>query len=143
MAPSVSTPESFLTSFPQQLPKIEGEPTYESLSLARDILKGNATSVDSNRGGGDDGYLALIVTDAQYLAIAEEPFILPKKPGAQPEIPAGTSVADTKVLVRAWEESVREWQEYTNITLALKKQLTESMNSMYLGLSLTLSMLEP
>ena len=132
MTPAYGTPESFITSFPAQLPKLEGEPSYESLALARSILQGNAASIPSNRGGGANGYLGIVITDAQYLTISEDAFEVPDYPGAQPHIPYDTSAADTKIIVRAWEEDTREWREYTNVHLALKKQLIESMDPIYL-----------
>ena len=120
MMPTSITPDTFITSFPAQPPRIEGEPTYASLARAKKLLKGNAASIPSNRGGGTNGYLGLTVTVAVYATIDDTAFVIPPYPGAQPEIPNGTSVANTRIIVRIHEEATREWREYTNIHLTLK-----------------------
>ena len=49
--------------------KIIGEPTYKTLKKLKLELRANASSVDSNLGGGNHGYLGLVLTNAEYAAV--------------------------------------------------------------------------
>jgi hypothetical protein len=61
-----------------------------------------------------------------------QPFTISNYPGAQPLIPAGTTAANLSQIIRQHTEDLREWREYTNINNALKKQLTEAIEPVYL-----------
>ena len=52
------------------LTKIRGEPTYETLHHLKNELKGNASSVPTTLGGGNHGYLGMILMSAEYHRIA-------------------------------------------------------------------------
>ena len=69
---------------------IRGEPTYEALTKLKDELSANASSVESELGGGDHGYLGLVLTDSEYTSLASSPpqFQAPVFPGTL-HIPAG------------------------------------------------------
>ena len=65
------SPEALIESFPNTSPPtILGEPTYMQLAKLRNALKANAASVPSTRGGGANGYLGIVVSDAVYATIA-------------------------------------------------------------------------
>ena len=48
---------------------VRGEPTYIDLKRIKTELRANASSVESDLGGGDHGYLFLVLSDAEYLQI--------------------------------------------------------------------------
>ena len=52
------------------LSHIHGEPTYDSLTILFNQLKANARSVRTSLGGGNHGYLGLLLSPAQYATIA-------------------------------------------------------------------------
>ena len=131
-ATSVPSPKTFIDSFPNQLPKIDGLPDYNSLTEARSLLKANAATVPCNCGGGANGYLGIVVSAAVYATISNVAFALPHNPGPQPIIPAGATGDQIAELVRVHTELLREWQEYTNVHQALKKQLLNSIDPIYL-----------
>ena len=61
------------TYFPYTSPTpIQGEPTYKTLKRLKNELRANASSVDSNLGGGDHGYLGLVLTDEEYSRVAPD-----------------------------------------------------------------------
>ena len=61
---------------------IRGEPTYETLHHIKNELKANASSVPTTLGGGNHGYLDMILTPADYLRIAPtDPFTRPPNAG--------------------------------------------------------------
>ena len=72
------------------LPKIHGEPTYESIKVIKDKLQANATKITSDLGGGAHGHLGLILTPTEYATIPAIPYVHLGHPGAL-TIPAGTT----------------------------------------------------
>ena len=45
---------------------INGEPTNKSIRLLKTEIRANASSVDTDLGGGDHGYLSLYLLDVEY-----------------------------------------------------------------------------
>ena len=134
MSPSTPpSPEAFIDSFPNMLPKIEGPPTYDSLAQLKDLIKANATSVTSTRGGGTHGYLGIVLSPGAYATIDPSAFVVPANPGTHPVFLNNTpTAAQFSEAVRTHEESLREWREYTNLEQALKKQITQAIDPVYL-----------
>ena len=88
------------------LTEIRGEPTYETLHHIKNELKANASSVPTTLGGGNHGYLGMILSPAEYLRIAPtDPFTRPPNPGVLVPNTAGTatqfaSLEDTHLLTK-------------------------------------------
>ena len=62
--------------------KIVGEPTLDTILLLHRQVKRNAQSVPTTLGGGQLGFLALVIAQENYNAIpASIPFEQPKDPG--------------------------------------------------------------
>ena len=129
---SVPSPQTFIENFPNSLQKIEGKPTYNKLKLAKSLLKQNAASVPSNQGGALNGYLGIVLSDTAYAAISATPFDLPDHPGVTPIIPNGATGPIIAQIVQEHTELLREYREYVNVSSALKKQFTGSINPVYL-----------
>jgi hypothetical protein len=130
---SVPSAEQFIASFPNQLPKHDGKPTYEILKNLKSLLKGNAATVPTERGGGAHGYLGTIVSVAAYANIAPlTPFDAPVFPGAAPAIPPGSTGPAIQQIVQAHTEQLRDWREHTNVCAALKKQFLNAIEPVYL-----------
>ena len=58
---------------------ITDEPSKKSLKRLKTELRANASSGDTDLGGGDHGYLGLILTDVEYARITPTPppFVAP------------------------------------------------------------------
>lgn len=134
MSSTVPSVEAIISGFPNpSLPKIEGLPTYECLKEIRTLLKENATSIPCTLGGGDNGYLGMVVNAAVYTTIVpHDPFTIPAQPTTIPIIPPNATAAATGQLVREHSEQLRIWSEYTNVHNAMKKQLQQAVPSTYL-----------
>ena len=66
----------------KELSKIDGEPTLDSILLLHRQVKRNAQCVATTLGGGQLGYLALVLTEEQYNGIPNaEQFVRPTNPG--------------------------------------------------------------
>ena len=61
---------------------IRGVPAYKTLNLLKLELQANASSVETDLGGGNHGCLGLVLTDAEHATISDtEPFAAPAYPG--------------------------------------------------------------
>ena len=57
---------------------IRGKPTHKSLKRLKLKLQANASSVEIDLGGGNYGYLGLVLTDEEYVLILNiQSFIIP------------------------------------------------------------------
>lgn len=129
---SVLSANEYKASF-KPLPAIRDIPTYDTLRTLRQILKANAATVTSTNGGGAHGYVGLVVTAAAYDIIAPgTPFNVPVNPPAEPVIAAGATGAQIGEAVRQHKEQRRVFSEYTNVQQALKTQVEEAIDDIYL-----------
>jgi hypothetical protein len=136
MAASIPSPspDALIESFPTPtLPNIEGEPTYPQLAAILKEIKANAASVPSVQGGGSNGHLGIVVSDAVYATIAPgTPFIKPTNPAQHPTIPRTSTDGAITSIMRRHNERQREFREYNNVQRALKKQLATAIDGIYL-----------
>ena len=71
---------------------IRGETTYETLHHLKNELKSNASSVPTTLGGGNHGYLGMVLTPAEYCIISPNgPFTQLPNPGVLVPNPNGTA----------------------------------------------------
>ena len=66
MAPSISTVEDILATFPQSVPTIDSEPNYDSIKATYQALKANSANIPTSLGGGNHGHLGLVLDPAVY-----------------------------------------------------------------------------
>lgn len=71
---------------------IQGIPTHKSLKRLKTELRANASSVESDLGGGDHGYLGLVLSATEYANIRPPPpaFVPPAFPGPLTILPGAT-----------------------------------------------------
>ena len=131
MTSSVPSVEDITNAFPTPITKITGEPNYKSLKYLKDQLKANAASIPTTLGGGNHSYLSLILSPAAYTTIAATQFVEPIYPGQHPNVPAGTSAANTSTIVHHHTEDLRQWREFKNVNTALKNQLLSALDDIY------------
>ena len=112
---------------------IHGEPTYETLQVMLNQLKANARSVRTSLGGGNHGYLGLLLPRDQYDVIAPNtPFIQPIHPG-QLEIPPFQLPHVTHQVMSTHAEQVRLYNECYHVGQALRKQIIAAIDNSYLA----------
>jgi hypothetical protein len=116
--------------FPE-LTKIHGEPTSESLFKLRNELKANAQSVYSHLSDGTHGHLALVLSDAQYAILTNQPFTRPAHPGPL-VIPAGTTAVMATAMKDAHVEQIRLFREVQGVEKALIQQIVQAVEAPYL-----------
>jgi hypothetical protein len=136
-----STIEDVMTSSPHPvLPKVQGEPDYQTIHATRKFLQANSRVIDTHLGGGTLGHLGLIISDAAHAMIApatnEEPtlWVAPNAPRRAPEATDGTT-AQISAARHQWEEDVQTYQTCTSVQQALKKQIISVFEPIYLDIS--------
>ena len=94
------------------LTKIIGERTFDKLHEMFRQHKENTASVPCNLGGGENGYLGMLVSAAQYNTVAPgAPFVPPPMQGALVTDPAYTQYQIT-ISKTQYKAALREHQMY-------------------------------
>ena len=120
-------------NFPcETLTPIPGKPTNTTLQLLqRRQLYTNARSVPSARGGGLHGHLALLLSEADYIACVGVAFAIPVHPGPPPAA-VGTA-AVVAVAIRIHTEQLADVTLYNNLRAALTAQILTVVNASFLS----------
>jgi len=115
----------------KSLDKIHGAPTIDSLLRIFRQLKRNAQYVTTTLGGGQLGYLGLILSDDAYKAIPNSaPFVRSVDPGL---LIITTSKKDDTVQQQVdHNETKHNYNECQAVEQALRKQLIEAIPAEYL-----------
>jgi hypothetical protein len=108
------------TTFPlphEQLTPIPGKPTAAAIRQLKKELYANARSIHSDRGGGLNGHLGLVMPTAAYLLRAGTTFDEPNHPGLQPIHAAAAAVAQITATNRTYDHDLAEFKTYSAINL--------------------------
>ena len=132
----------------KELDRIRGQPTLDSLTTLLRQVRINAQSVPTILGGGQYGYLALVLSDATYSALTNTaPFIRPVHPGVlSVTVPSTTEVATRTATLTGitstqvsnvtianqkaiHDENLRLYHECHTVEKALRQQIIDSIHS--------------
>jgi hypothetical protein len=132
MAPSNAlTVEEIINGFPNPvLPDIDN-PTFEDIQVTTRLLNANAISVPSMVCGGAHDHLGIIMTQVEYAAISETPWVEPYNPNAISIIPPGTNAVDAAQLAHTHAEFRYIYTNIINVDQALKRLILEAYENMY------------
>ena len=120
-------------NFPfEVLTPIVGKPTNTSLSLLKRQLFTNAQAVTSHRGGGRHGHLAMLLSEADYVARTGVAFAPPVHPGPAPNPPVGATAAQIAEALRIYNEAIADDEKYTRLSAALTSQILTAVNHTFL-----------
>ena len=114
------------------LDRILGEPDFPQLHSLLRACKANACSVPSTLGGGQNGYVGMLVSAIVYASLAPgTPFIAPVHPGGLLPLPNGTQYQITQ-LKSQHDESKQVYEEYILMQRALIAQVISVLDAKYL-----------
>jgi hypothetical protein len=113
------------------LTTITGKPDAASLRQLRKELYANARSVHSERGGGTNGHLGIVMPTAPYVIRTLQAFDVPVHPGVQPAHPANCSAAMIVAVNRRYDKDIQEFHTYTAVAESLKQQTMAAVASTY------------
>ena len=111
---------------------ITGEPTHKSLKRLKTELRANASSVDTDLGGGDHGYLGLVLTDVEYARImpTPQPFVPLNFPGLL--VIHSAHIAMQQVQAReTHNEVITLYRECKNLEKALLRHIQTAVEEKF------------
>lgn len=125
---------TIMFAFPHPaLTPIVGRPTHATLALLKLELYANAMSTESFLGGGNHGYLGLVMSPADYALLPGTiTFVKPVNPGQQPPHLPEATVSQMTEANRRYDYSVAKYIEYRNIHCHLKVQITNAVHAIYI-----------
>jgi hypothetical protein len=127
-----TSPDDFFTNFLSHPTKIEGQPNYDDLRALRETLYRNAASVPSTRGGGAHGHLGMLMEPATYATLVPgHAFDAPVPP--EPLNYNGMTAAQIAATNRQYSNDRKEYQEYLHIGQAINKQISRTLEPLYLA----------
>ena len=133
MASASLDPEKIRESFPNlTTPKIHGMPHHFSITEAHAPLNKNVTSVYSSCGNPALGHYILNASDAKYLLRAGISFIIFFNLGVHPVVEPGSTNAQIAHAKQEHEESMQEFHLFKAVDNALKNQLANAIDKIYI-----------
>ena len=123
----------YATQFKYKTPTpIRGVPTHRALKRLKAELTANASSIECDLGGGDHGYLGLVLTDVEYAAIpGTVPFIPPIFPAVL-NIPATANAVQALQAQEDHIEEKRAYLECKNVEKALLRYIQDALDERYI-----------
>ena len=106
---------------------IRGLPTHSALKRLKTELQANASSVETDLGGGNHGYLGLVLTDAEYNSIPNtQPFVPPTYPPPL-TTPSTATAIEALQMKENHNEQKRLYYECKNVEKALLRHAQEAL----------------
>ena len=115
----------------EPLDKIRGEPNFQSLTNLKNQLKENAQTVETTLGGGQFGFLPLVIGPAQFALLSNVPFVAPQHPGPL-LIPQGTTAHIARNMEQIHKSNLASYKSYVAINNALKIQISKAIEPEWL-----------
>jgi len=112
------------------LTRVYGVPDFDSIKTLEDELKANASSVQTELGGGQFGHLGLVVSPTQYANASQVPYDRPAQPVL--EIPQGTAQHEVARLRHDYVQAHVQFREVCDLEKQLLSQLTQAIDGLYI-----------
>ena len=110
---------------------IRGEPTHQGLKRLNTELRANASSIDSDLGGGDHGYLGLVLTAPEYTEVCPTAFTAPNFP-ARLTLPATATAVEAAIAREERQDQIREYRECSEVEKALLRHIATAIEDRYI-----------
>jgi len=111
---------------------IVGKPTYATVRKLQKELYANARTIPSTLGGGHNGHLALVMTNAEYHVISAVNYDEPVHPGAQPVHQANATAAQITEANRQYDATLLQVSLHVSVVNALRQQILCAVDNKYL-----------
>lgn len=126
--------DDIVSKFPvKELPRIEGEPNYETINELVQILYGNAATLPTTLGGGANGHIGLIMKPTLYETLSDTPYAAPANPGPTAEVPANATAAAREQLRAEHADATKVFGNHNNMDEALKNQIIDAVDGAYIN----------
>jgi hypothetical protein len=114
------------------LDPIVGEPTYRTLDLAHTQCIRNATTINSQLGGGGHGHAGLVEFPDVYLLCTAHHFNRPNYPGEAPTYPIGATDQQRDDLLLLWQQHTKAYLTCQQVEQILLSMLENAVEDTYL-----------
>lgn len=112
---------------------IRGLPTCSALKRLKKELQANASSVETDLGGGNHGYLGLVLTDQEHNSIPDtQPFVPPTYPPPL-VIPSTATAIEALQMKEQHNEQKRLCLECKNVEKALLRHAQEALEDKHVA----------
>lgn len=119
--------DAIIEGFPYStIEQIKGEPSHHSIKEVERKLIKNASSIPSELGGGQHGYLGLVLAAEKCNLATGSTFSPHPNPGSIPTFPDHPTQPQIAQISSTHKERLRLWRQQHNVIKALKKQLTNA-----------------
>ena len=110
---------------------IRGEPTHRALKRLKTELQANASLIESELGGGDHGYLGLVLSDAEYASVPGTiPFVPPQFPPVL-IIPNNATQVEALQLREDHNEAKAAFNQCRDVKHALLRYIQDAIEERY------------
>ena len=131
---TTQTVDSIIASFPNtKISSSDEEPTHNLIKIAEKELIENITSIRSELGGVQHGYLDLMLSTAKYNAITGYYFTPHANLGPFPEFPPTQTQPQIAQINATHKSQLRLWREQEIVKRAIKNQLTNVFNPRHIA----------
>jgi hypothetical protein len=122
---------SILTYPHPVLNPVLGTPNNASIQVLQKQLYANAKAIDSTRGGGQDGHLALVMSPAAYLIRTGVAFAAPAHPGDAPIHAVGATTAQITETNRRFKHELADHRLFRTVSEEMKQQILLAVPNRY------------
>ncbi len=116
------------------LTQIVRMPTNSSIKLLTKEVYTNAHAIPSTHGGSVHSHLGLVMSHAEYTAVAGVNFQLPAHPGPAPIHATSANAAAHTETTCLYEATLKELSTATTIQEEIKKQILATIGRIYLAI---------
>ena len=134
------TLQTIMELFPHPtLTRVHGMPTYQDIAILKMQLSANAVTASSTLGNGELGHLGLVIGATEYDTIVDPTganaaihWSIPTMPDT-PEFDTKTTQVMMQNELAQYNEDTKDFQKYCAVHAALRAQLLEAINPVYLA----------
>ena len=113
------------------LTPIDGKPTATTVTQLRKEVYANARAIHSDGGGGNNGFLGIVMEAPAYLQRAGTAFLLPIHPGPQLDHAVNATAAQITAANRAYDSELDVFRRYVQVNEAIRQQILIAVDSTY------------
>ena len=126
------SPQSIIDLFPHPtIEKSTEEPNYYSIKPVEKKLIRNVASIPTELGGGNHGFLGLVVTPQKHVNITGNVFTPHLNPGTFPTFPQNPTQPIIAQISATHKEALRVWRKQQTVIKCIKNQLTNAFEDKY------------
>ena len=123
-----SKPEDIRRKFPfKKITKCEGVINYKIIREIHRKIQANASTIQSELGGGQHGLLGLAMLPSTYRTIIGQEIQLPVQPPQEAPVPTNADAAEIPRYIQLHAAQVDQWRQMVNAEDIVKQKILGSL----------------